>query len=97
MGLQEDVNEIKNEVLDLQEKSLAKTLLEDVKKMNKRMFILIIIILIMWFLTIAYLIYILNDIGTIEATQEVNGIETIENSNLTNGDYYGEDKTNKKN
>jgi flagellar basal body-associated protein FliL len=83
----------------MNEKSFAMELLQDYKKANKRLFIIIIIILAMWFCTIGYLIYILNDIGTIETTskQEIKDADTIENSNVTNGDMYGEDKTNKDN
>lgn len=83
----------------MKEQSFAMELLQDYKKANKRLFIIIIIILAMWFCTIGYLIYILNDIGTIETTskQEIEDVDTIENSNVTNGDMYGEDKTNKDN
>lgn len=82
-----------------EEKSFAMEILGDYKKVNKRLFIILIIVLVMWFSTIGYLVYILNDIGTIEetSTQEIQDVETIENSNITNGDIYGEDKTNKKN
>jgi hypothetical protein len=48
----------------------------------------------MWFITIGYLVYVLNDIGIETSTQEIQDIDTIENSNITNGDNYGEDKTN---
>ena len=83
----------------MKEQSFAMELLQDYKKANKRQFIIIIVILVMWFCTIGYLIYILNDIGTIETTskQEIEDVDTIENSNVTNGDMYGEDKTNKDN
>lgn len=74
--------------------SLAMELLNDYKKANKRQFIIILVILTMWFATIGYLVYILNDIGTIETTQEIQDVNTIENSNITNGDMYGENKTN---
>lgn len=50
------------------EKSFAMELLEDYKKSNKRLFVIIIVILAMWFATIGYLVYILNDVGTIEET-----------------------------
>ena len=52
----------------------------------------------MWFATIGYLVYILNDVGTIEeiSTQEIEDVDTIENSNIINGDVYGQDKTNNK-
>ena len=78
----------------MKEQSFAMELLQDYKKANKRLFIIIIIILAMWFCTIGYLIYILNDIGTIETKQEIEDVDKIENSNITNGDMYGEDKTN---
>lgn len=78
----------------MKEQSFAMELLQDYKKANKRLFIIIIIILTMWFGTIGYLIYILNDIGTIETKQEIEDVDKIENSNITNGDMYGEDKTN---
>ena len=77
--------------------SLAMELLNDYKKTNKRQFIIILVILTMWFITIGYLVYILNDIGTIETTQEIQDVEAIQNSNITNGDMYGEDKTNNQN
>lgn len=50
--------------------SFASEILQDYKKANKRMFVIIIVILVMWFGTIGYLVYLLNDIGTIEVTQE---------------------------
>lgn len=60
----------------MKEQSFAMELLQDYKKANKRQFIIIIVILVMWFCTIGYLIYILNDIGTIETTskQEIKDI-----------------------
>ena len=74
---------------------LAMDLLSDYKKANKRQFIIIIIILVMWFLTIGYLVYTLNDIGTIEtSTQEITDVESVDNSNITNGDVNGYNKTN---
>lgn len=72
MNIKEEVLNMKNEVKDIREKSLAMELIQDYKKANKRQFIIIIIILVMWFATIGYLVYILNDIGTTEeaVTQE---------------------------
>lgn len=79
----------------MEEKGLALELLSDYKKANKRQFIIIIIILVMWFLTIGYLVYTLNDIGTVEtSTQEISDVESIDNSNITNGDINGYDKAN---
>ena len=55
----------------MEEQSLAWELLQDAKRTNKRQFVIILVILVMWFLTIAYLVYILNDIGTIETTIQI--------------------------
>lgn len=52
----------------MKNESLAMELLNDYKKTNKRQFIIILVILGMWFLTIGYLVYTLNDIGTIDET-----------------------------
>ena len=72
MGIREEVLEMKKEVKEMQEESLAMSLLKDYKKQNKRQYIIILVILGMWFATIGYLVYILNDIGTetTEVTQE---------------------------
>lgn len=78
----------------MEEQSFALDLLRDYKKQNKRQFIVILVILTMWFVTIGYLVYVLNDIGVETTTQEISDVDTIENSNVTNGDIYGEDKTN---
>lgn len=69
----------------MEETSLAWELLQDAKKANKRQFIIILVILVMWFLTIGYLVYILNDIGTIETTT------TVEQSDAENNNYIGND------
>ena len=63
MDIREEVLEMKKEVKEMQEESLAMSLLKDYKIQNKRQFIVILVILGMWFATIGYLIYILNDIG----------------------------------
>lgn len=68
MGLKEEVLEMKKEVQEIQEQSFAMELLKDQKKQNKRQFIIILVILGMWFATVGYLVYVLNDIGTETAT-----------------------------
>lgn len=94
MSIQEDIEKIEKKAEKLEKNSFAMELLEDYKKANKRMFIALILVLFMWFATIGYLVYVLNDIGTIETSQEIEDVDTIENSNITNGDMYGENKTN---
>ena len=89
MGLKEEVIELEKEVEEIQEESFAMELLKDYKRQSKRQYIVILVILIMWFATIGYLVYILNDIGTTTEetiTQEV----TQENSN-GNNNFIGND------
>ena len=77
----------------MKEKGLALELLADYKKANYRQFIIILVLILMWSLTIGYLVYTLNDIGTVETTnQEITGVETIDNSNIANGDINGDNK-----
>ena len=59
----------------MKKESFALELLNDYKKTNKRQFITILVILAMWFSTIGYLIYILNDIGYEEITTETYEVE----------------------
>lgn len=76
------------------QESLAKEILTDYKRQNKRLFIIILVILVLWFITGCYLVYVLNDIGVYEeTTQEITDFDTI-NGDVVNGDYNGENKTN---
>lgn len=100
MDLKKEVLELEKEVKDIQEHSFAMELLKDARKTNKRQFIVIIVILGMWFATIGYLVYVLNDIGTTTeetTTQEVTDFDTINGNIVNKGDINGEDKTNSKN
>ena len=90
---------INNNTEKIKSNSYALSILKDYKTGKSRLFTILIIVLFMWFATIGYLVYVLNDIGTIEetSTQEIENVDTIENSNITNGDMYGENKTSKNN
>lgn len=88
MGLKEEMLEMKKEVKEIQEESFATQILHDYKMQNKRQFIVILVILGMWFATIGYLIYILNDIGvettTTEELIDIDDVDNIENSHIHN-------------
>ena len=86
MSMRDDVMEIKKELEEVREESFAMELLRDYKKANKRQFIIILVILTMWFATIGYLVYVLNDIGVIEETTTI----TQENADGYNN-YIGND------
>lgn len=86
MGLKEDVLEMKKEVQAVREQSLAMEFVKDYKKQNKRLFIIILVILSMWFATIGYLVYILNDIGVEETTVEQENEDGYNNYIGNDGD-----------
>ena len=68
----------------MKENSFALEILKEQKKNNKRLFIVLLVVLSMWFITIGYLVYVLNDIGVVEETI------TQDNDNGTNN-YIGND------
>lgn len=90
MGIREEMLEMKKEVKEIQEESLAMSLLKDYKIQNKRQFIVILVILGMWFATIGYLIYVLNDFETDTTTTtttetiDIDDVDNIENSHIHN-------------
>lgn len=84
--MRDEIMEIKKEVEEVKEKSFALELLQDQRKANKRMFVIWIITFIALVGVSIYTVYLLNDIGTIETTQEIQDVNTIENSNIKNGD-----------
>ena len=87
--LDENSKKIIDNMNKVHQNSGAIEILKDFKGDNKRLFAILIIVLLMWFTTIVYLVYVLNDTGTLEErTQEIAG--AIENSDIINGDYNGE-------
>ena len=99
MSIKEDIERVEEKVKKVEEQSLAMELLKDQRKANKRMFVMWMITFLALLCVSIYTLYLLNDISSIETTteQEISDVETIENSNITNGDMYGEDKTKENN
>lgn len=94
MGLKEDILEMKKEVQAVKEQSLAMELLKDSKKANKRLAIsftiVLVLTLLLWFATICYLVYVLNDIGTEEiTTTETYEVEQEANNSGNNNFIHG--------
>lgn len=95
--IEKNANKINSNLEKIEKNSYALEIMSDYKNESKRLFIILIIVLVFWFLTIGYLVYVLNDTGTIEetkTTQEISEVDNIENTNIVNGDMYGKDKTN---
>ena len=72
MGIREEVLEMKKEVEEMQEESLAMSLLKDYKKVNEIMFKIIVILIICWLLTITGIIFY-SCLPSEETSQESNG------------------------
>lgn len=77
----------------------ASEMLHILKVQNKRLFIIWLVTFVAFIGLLGYTLWLLNDIGveTTTTSQEINDVESIDNSNLVNGDYNGEDKTDKNN
>lgn len=86
----EEIDNIRNEVHELQEQSLALELLKDYKKQNKRQFVIILVILGMFTCLLGYTIWLLNDIGTETTTAETYDMDTENgNNNFIGGNNNG--------
>ena len=57
MGIRDEVLELEKEVKEIQEESLEMSLSKYYKKVNERMFKIIVILIICWLLTIAGIIF----------------------------------------
>lgn len=84
MSIKEDIEKVQKKVNAIEEQSFAMELLQDAKKTNKRLYIILIVVLCMWSATIGYLVYVLNDTGTIETTR-------VEQSDAGSNNYIGND------
>ena len=96
--LDENSKKIIDNMNKVHQNSGAIEILKDFKGDNKRIFTILIIVLFMWFATIIYLVYVLNDVEYEEVTtetntQEITDIDGMQNSYIINGDNYGKDKT----
>lgn len=82
----------------MEDNSFAMDLLKDYKRQNKRQFIIILVILAMWLVTIGYLVYVLNDVGTSTetTTQEIKDIDSVGGNIINKGNTYGDNKANSK-
>lgn len=83
-------NKINANAEKTQQNSLALDILKDSKNQTRKLFVIWIITFIALIGVTCYMVYLLNDISTIEATQEVTDINTINGSVVNNGDAYGE-------
>lgn len=93
MSMKDEVLELKKELEEVKEESLAMSLLSDYKKDKKRLFIIILVILSFWFATIGAFVYYINTTGyeeTIEYAETDNGGNACVGDNCNNGVINGE-------
>jgi len=90
--IKKDLQEIKKEVDEEKEEiGLATEIIRNNKEQLKRKDIIIILLIICWFITGCYLVYLLNDIGVSETTttktydQDITDTGDIDNSTINNG------------
>lgn len=72
----------------MENESLAYELLSDMKKSNKRMFIVWVITFLALIGVTCYTIYLLNDIEYIEETIQVDDFDSIDGSDFHIGDNH---------
>lgn len=89
--MRDDLMKAKKELEELKEESFALSLLKDYKKQAKRQFIVLIVVIISWLLTIGYFVYVLNDVGTSEETITQENADGYNNyigndGDITNGE-----------
>lgn len=68
--MKEDIDYMKKE---LKEQSLAMCLLQDMKLMNKRLYNTLIVVILLWFATVAGFVYYIN---TYTVSETIDYIET---------------------
>ena len=88
----EEIENIKHQVEEIQEESLALELIKDYKKQSKRQFIIILVILGMFTCLLGYTLWLMNDIGVSTETDtiDIGNVETIDNSHIKIGDELWE-------
>ena len=97
MSIREDIEKVQNKVEEIEHQSLAMQILKEQRKSNKRLFISLIVVLCMWFVTIGAFVYYINTTDYVEITEtaEVDNQDGNANAcvgdNCNNGDViYGE-------
>lgn len=87
--IEANLDKIDSNSQKIQETSYALDILKDYKKGFNRWHTIAIVFLVLWVITIVYLVYVLNDIGTIVEDNdsiEIQDVQTIDNSHIKIGD-----------
>lgn len=91
--MREELMELKEEIRELREETFAMEILADYKKQNKRLFVIILVILSFWFITIGAFVYYINTTGyeeTMEIADTSDGGNAYVGDNCNNGVINGD-------
>ena len=84
--MREEISAVQKELQNLKEQSFAMELLQDMRKTNKRMFIIWVITFILLIGMACYTIFLLNDISNVNTnTIDIEDVENIDNSHIKIG------------
>ena len=83
MSIREDIEKVQNKVEEIEHQSLAMEILKEQRKSNKRLFISLIVVLCMWFVTIGAFVYYINATDYVEVEEIA---DTGEGGNACVGD-----------
>lgn len=86
-----DLEKLENKI---QQNSYALDILKDYKREYKRWHNIALIFMILWVITVGYLVYVLNDIGTIDETTITQDNENGYNNYIGNDGEIVNGKTN---
>lgn len=89
MEMREEIMAVKHELEEVKNESFAYEMLKDQRKQNKRMFIIIMVLLPMVFVLTGCLFYIMSDINT-TTTEEVIEVEQDSGDNGNNNFITGD-------
>lgn len=84
--MRDDIMAVKKEIEKLKEESVAMELLKDVRKTNKRLFVIWIVTFLTLVGVACYVFYLKNDSGTVTDTIKINDVDKIDNSHIKIGD-----------
>ena len=84
--MRDDIMAVKKEIEKLKEESVAMELLKDVRKTNKRLFVIWIVTFLTLVGVACYVFYLKNDSETVTDTIKINDVDKIDNSHIKIGD-----------
>lgn len=89
--IETNLGKIEENKQKIEHNSGALALLHTIKSNGDKYFVIWLVTFMAFLVSIGYIIYLHTDIERVTNTQEIEEIDSIDNSNFINGDNYGED------